>query len=87
MSLHNKMLTKDNLCKRRWIGDSSCVFCSARETVDLFFNCPFMFDFWVMIFTGRLQRRSLNINSLLEVWNSCLLLHNCQCVGFMVGTQ
>jgi zinc-binding in reverse transcriptase len=46
MTLHNKILTKDNLDKQGWTKDSSCMFCSVRETVDhLFFHCPFILDF------------------------------------------
>ena len=33
-------LTKDNLLKRNWKGDSTCCFCSCKETIQhLFFEC------------------------------------------------
>jgi zinc-binding in reverse transcriptase len=36
----NKILTKDNLRKRGWIGDSKCVFCQEDETINhLFLHC------------------------------------------------
>lgn len=31
---NNKILTKDNLLKRGWTGDSTCVFCGGEETVN-----------------------------------------------------
>jgi hypothetical protein len=35
------ILTKDNLRKRNWQGDPSCVFCECVETIaHLFFQCP-----------------------------------------------
>lgn len=34
------VLTKDNMVKRKWIGDPSCRFCETAESVDhLFFQC------------------------------------------------
>jgi hypothetical protein len=36
----NVILTKDNLIKRRWKGNSSCAFCSENENGGhLFFEC------------------------------------------------
>jgi zinc-binding in reverse transcriptase len=53
MLLNNKILTKDNLCKRNWTGDITCVFCSAPESVDhLFFKCPFISTFWKHVFSS-----------------------------------
>jgi hypothetical protein len=37
---NNKVLTRDNLAKRRRIDDMSCLFCNEPKTVcHLFFNC------------------------------------------------
>ena len=34
------VLTRDNMVKRNWLGNPSCVFCEQLETVDhLFFQC------------------------------------------------
>ena len=34
------VLTKDNLLKRKWQGDPTCVFCECDETIPhLFFGC------------------------------------------------
>jgi hypothetical protein len=32
------LLTKDNLAKRNWIGNSTCCFCHLEETIHLFFR-------------------------------------------------
>lgn len=35
------VLTKENMIRRKWVGDPSCRFCESTETVDhLFFQCP-----------------------------------------------
>jgi zinc-binding in reverse transcriptase len=75
MTLHNKILTKDNLKKRGWSGDHSCVFCSNPESVDhLFFHCPFVIDFWSQLLNSHPQRRQLRVSSLLDFWNFYLSL-------------
>jgi zinc-binding in reverse transcriptase len=67
MVLHNKILIKDNLGKCGWTGDSSCMFCSARKTVDhLFFHCPFILDFWHKILSIHPQRNLINVSSIFE---------------------
>jgi zinc-binding in reverse transcriptase len=51
MLLDNKILTKNNLCKRNWTGDITYVFCSAPEYVDhLFFKCPFFMLYGGILF-------------------------------------
>jgi zinc-binding in reverse transcriptase len=37
MTLHNKIFTKDNLIKRGWSGDNSCVFCSLSNQLITYF--------------------------------------------------
>jgi hypothetical protein len=39
---HKKViLTKDNLIKRNWNGNTSCCFCDKDESIQhLFFECP-----------------------------------------------
>lgn len=40
------MLTKDNLIKRGWQGNDSCIFCAEPETGDhLFVTCSFINSF------------------------------------------
>jgi hypothetical protein len=40
--LHKKViLTKDNLLRRNWQGNTTCVFCDKEESIQhLFFECP-----------------------------------------------
>jgi zinc-binding in reverse transcriptase len=75
LALHNKILTRDNLRKKGWMGDTSCLYCTNSETVDhLFFNCPFIAPFWSLILTHHPQGYLLDVSSLLSFWNSCLTL-------------
>jgi hypothetical protein len=44
------ILTKDNLIKRNWHGNKTCVFCSQDETIKhLFFHCNFARSIWSVI--------------------------------------
>jgi hypothetical protein len=44
------ILTKDNLAKRNWHGNQSCVFCHHDETIKhLFFQCRFARSIWSII--------------------------------------
>jgi hypothetical protein len=44
------LLIKDNLRKRNWQGDPSCVFCDCVETIaHLFFQCPVAKVVWSVI--------------------------------------
>jgi hypothetical protein len=55
------------------------VFCSCQESIDhLFFHCPIIVEFWTNILHSHPQIRSFNINSLFDLWNSCLMLSNFQ---------
>lgn len=39
------ILTRDNLLKRGWKGDKTCVFCGKDESIDhLFFSCSVAID-------------------------------------------
>lgn len=44
------ILTKDNMIRRKWIGDRNCYFCTSPETVDhLFFHCHVAKVVWGMV--------------------------------------
>jgi hypothetical protein len=44
------ILTKDNLARRNWHGNKSCVFCHQDETIKhLFFHCRFARSIWSII--------------------------------------
>jgi hypothetical protein len=49
--LHRKViLTKDNLLKRNWQGNKSCVFCDKDESINhLFFECPLAKIIWRIV--------------------------------------
>jgi len=44
------ILTKDNLCKRKWKGNSDCVSCAEKETRNhLFFECSTAKYIWSLL--------------------------------------
>ena len=44
------VLTKDNLIRRNWLGNPSCIFCGQLETSKhLFFQCPVARCIWGMV--------------------------------------
>ena len=44
---NNKLLTRDNLLKRREVGDKTCVFCTEPESIShLFFDCCVANSMW-----------------------------------------
>jgi hypothetical protein len=68
--VRNKILTKDNLRKRCWIGSLNCCFCGVDETIDhLFFKCPIAQYMWRVIQVA-LNLRSIpkNIKDLYDNW-------------------
>jgi hypothetical protein len=64
---NNKILTRDNLAKRRIMEDGSCLFCDEKETVHhLFFECCVAKQICrcAMIFLGN------NLRVILNRWQS-----------------
>jgi hypothetical protein len=60
------ILTKDNLARRRWQGDSQCCFCSSEETIQ-----PLLFDYHFARFVWRVIH--ISFNYLLQlVYTICL---------------
>lgn len=48
--LQDAILTKDNLIKRKWKGDTKCAFCPEKESVThLFFECPSAKYVWSLL--------------------------------------
>jgi hypothetical protein len=49
--LENKaILTKDNMIRRKWVGEPKCSFCDQNESIDhLFFECPVARAVWGII--------------------------------------
>ena len=49
LSWHNAFATKDNMKKRKWVGDFSCGFCHANETIShMFFHALLQFSLYVV---------------------------------------
>jgi hypothetical protein len=47
---HNSILTKDNLSKRKWKGNTSCAFCNETKSgPHLFFQCPTAKYVWSLL--------------------------------------
>jgi hypothetical protein len=47
---NDAVLTKDNLVKRKWQGDTKCMFCEVDESIDhLFFQCPIARVVWSIV--------------------------------------
>ncbi|KAL9685864.1 hypothetical protein QQ045_023318 [Rhodiola kirilowii] len=59
LAAQDKLMTKDRLCKRGFMGDNTCVFCKGTEESrnHLFFECRFTKAVWseVMQFLNVLQ--------------------------------
>lgn len=50
LGMYNKLLTRDNLAKRRHVDDLTCPFCSENETVHhLFFECIVAKQVWAFV--------------------------------------
>jgi hypothetical protein len=46
----NAILTKDNMIKRKWVGDPACYFCPSEETTShLFFQCSTARAVWATV--------------------------------------
>jgi hypothetical protein len=49
---NNAILTRDDMIKRKWTGDPSCLFCPQSESrMHLFFECPVARCIWGIIAT------------------------------------
>jgi hypothetical protein len=48
---HNRLLTRDNLSKRRNVSDLTCLFCAETESIShLFFDCCVAENIWKLIY-------------------------------------
>ena len=50
------ILTKDNLAKRNWKGDTKCCFCSSNEAIMRLYNIYSLIIMWLGSFGMRLRR-------------------------------
>jgi len=45
--INNRVLTRDNLAKKRKVEDGSCLFCAEKETIQhVFFECVVAKQCW-----------------------------------------
>jgi hypothetical protein len=67
------MLTKDNLAKRNWPGNLSCVFCDHEETINhLFCECIFAKTLWHIITPALGVKKPSNMQNGMGRWmRSC----------------
>jgi len=46
----NAILTRDNMIRRKWTGDPSCLFCDQNESIsDLLFQCSMAKVVWGIV--------------------------------------
>jgi hypothetical protein len=63
------VLTKDNLAKRNWKGDTKCCFCNSIETIQyLFFDCHVARFVWNAVYVVFGIQPPTSISSLLCSW-------------------
>lgn len=70
LMLKRSILTKDNLIYRGWVGDKTCMFCGADESINhLFFFCPLSRYIWnYLCCTFGLPSPPVDIGQLFTVW-------------------
>jgi hypothetical protein len=67
----NRLLTRDNLAKRRHVHDLSCLFCDDPETsVHSFFDCVVATQTWKMVRETFPCIHMVDFNSLYNIWLS-----------------
>jgi zinc-binding in reverse transcriptase len=67
LTQQNKILTKDNLLKRKWKGDPKCVFYDSLEIMDnLFLHCTVSSCLWSWI--CRYNNYYFTCNTLSDLW-------------------
>jgi hypothetical protein len=63
------LLTRDNLAKRNWNGNTKCSFCDDEELVEyLFISCPFARLIWRVVFAAYNIPPPSNITNLFGNW-------------------
>ena len=65
----NRLLTRDNLQKRRDVRDPTCLFCAESETIShLFFNCCVAVNVWRIISDMLSVELGCNYESVARFW-------------------
>jgi hypothetical protein len=69
------ILTKDNLAKRNWHGNKSCVFCHQDENIKhLFFQCRFARSIWSIIQVASDLYPPCSVANILEIGFTVLIV-------------
>jgi hypothetical protein len=77
---NNKTLTRDNLAKRRFVEDESCLFCDDKESIKhLFFECCVAKCIWQICSEMSEKQLGADFESVVKWWLhnknlTCLLL-------------
>jgi hypothetical protein len=68
--MHKKILTKDNLFKKKWKGNLDCTFCGFPESIDhLFFQCSVARFTWRIVYSALgLISIPNNVDDLFGAW-------------------
>jgi hypothetical protein len=84
----NKVLTRDNLGKRRQVDDPSCLFYCESETVShLSFECAVAKQMWIYMSESLGRNVGLDFLSVGQMWisNNRFLVDNMFCAAAMWG--
>ncbi|KAE8782662.1 hypothetical protein D1007_43931 [Hordeum vulgare] len=69
LCVHNKVLTRDNLEKRRPVENTSCLFCSCKETVQhLLFDCIVARQVWGFLMETLNIKDILGFDDVVVLW-------------------
>ena len=81
------ILTKDNLAKRNWVGNSRCCFSDQNETVKhLFLECPLAKLLWRSIHIAFNVQHPRSINTLFGTWLNGVDVHLAKHIRIRVCT-
>lgn len=68
---NNRLLTRDNLAKRRVVNDSTCLFCDERESIaHVFFHCCVAENVWNFVHAYFNRNISADFESVASLWLS-----------------
>ena len=79
----NRILTKHNLCRKGWVGNTSCQFCPDSETTDhLFLKCRLAQHLWFWM--GKSQDQFYTWNSVADIITFALSLPKHSQTAFLI---
>jgi hypothetical protein len=66
---NNRLLTRDNLAKRREVSDPTCLFCNERESIShLLFHCCVAQQVWAAFSVWLDRRLGDDFESIASLW-------------------